>query len=36
MILPLARIFVTLDPYFGGVSAQEPPKKGHFVDAESV
>ena len=27
---------VILDPYFGGVRAQKRPKKGHFVDAESV
>ena len=34
--LPLVRILVILDPYFGGVRAQKPPKKDHFMDAESV
>ena len=34
--LPLVRILVILDPYFGGVRAQKPPKKGHFMDAASV
>ena len=36
MIVPLVRILVILDPYFGGVRAQKLPKKGHFMDAESV
>ena len=36
MIVPLVRISVILDPYFGGVRAQKLPKKGHFMDAESV
>ena len=36
MIVPLVRISVILDPYFGGVRAQKLPKKGHFVDAELV
>ena len=36
MIVPLLRILVILDPYFGRVRAQKRPKKGHFVDAESV
>ena len=35
-IVPLIRISVILDPYFGGVRTQKLPKKGHFVDAESV
>ena len=33
-VLPLVRVSVILDPYFGGVRALKPPKKGHFVDAE--
>ena len=36
MIVPLVRILVILDLYFGGVRAQKLPIKGHFVDAESV
>ena len=36
MIVPLVRISVILDPYFGGVRAQKLAKKGHFLDAESV
>ena len=36
MIVALVRISVILDPYFEGVKAQKHPKKGHFVDAESV
>ena len=36
MIVPLVRISVILDPYFGEVRTQKLPKKGHFVDAESV
>ena len=36
MVVPLVRISVILDPYFWGVRAQKLPKKGHFVDAESV
>ena len=36
MIVPLVRISVILDPYFEGVRAQQLPRKGHFVDAESV
>ena len=36
MIVPLVRISVILDPYFGRVRTQKLPKKGHFVDAESV
>ena len=35
-LLPLVNISVILDPYFGGVKIQNPPKKGYFVDAESV
>ena len=36
MIVPLIIISVILDPYIGEVRAQRLPKKGHFVDAESV
>ena len=36
IIIPLVRISVILDPYFRGVRAIKLPKKGHFVDAESV
>ena len=36
MILPLVRISVILNPYFGEVRTQKLPKKGHLVDAESV
>ena len=36
MIVPLVRISVILDTYFGGVRAHKLLKKGHFVDAESV
>ena len=36
MIVPLVKISVILDPYFGGVGAQKLPKKGHFLDAELV
>ena len=36
MIVLLVRISVILDPYFGGVKAQNLPKNGYFVDAESV
>ena len=36
MIVPLIRIAVILDSYFRGVRAQKLPKKGYFVDAESV
>ena len=36
MIVPLVRISVILDPYFGGVRVQKLPKKGHLVNAESV
>ena len=34
-VLPLVRISVTLN-HTWGVRAQKPPKKGSFVDAESV
>ena len=34
-VLPLLRISAILD-HIGGVRAQKPPKKGYFVDAESV
>ena len=33
--IPLLRISAILD-HIGGVRAQKPPKKGYFVDAESV
>ena len=36
MIVPLVRISVILDPYFGGERAQTLPKKGQFLDADSV
>ena len=36
MIVPLIIISVILDPYIWEVRAQKLPKKGHFVDAESV
>ena len=36
MIVPLVKISVILDPYFGEVGTQKLPKKGHFIDAESV
>ena len=36
MIVPLVRISVILDPHFAGIRAPKIPKKGHFVDAESV
>ena len=36
MIVPLVKILVILDPYFGGVRTQKLPIQGHFVDAESV
>ena len=36
MIVPLVRILVILDPYFGGVRTRKLLKKDHFVDAESV
>ena len=34
-VLPLLRISAISD-HIGGVRAQKPPKKGYFVDAESV
>ena len=34
-VLPLVRTSALLD-HTGGVRAQKPPKKGYFVDAESV
>ena len=34
-VLPLVRISAILE-IFGGVRTRKPPKKGHFVDAESV
>ena len=36
MIVPLVRVLVILDLYFGGVRAQKLPIKDHFVDTESV
>ena len=34
-VLPLLRILAIMN-HSGGVRAQQPPKKGYFVDAESV
>ena len=36
MIVPQVRISVILNPHFEGARAQKLPKKGHFVDAESI